>query len=194
MEERAELVRLLATVESVPETWNRRARVYGAIMGLRWRINDRQASLDAIAHASAIAGAGRASMVAGIVALVRQHGGSWQGCARDLLALLPDAAPDATRLAKRITEAACDLAAVGVVIERRREAGTGRRVLVLRVAQPAEVEPGGCDAAGHTLVNVDIAEPGGGADPDFLQRYAHAREDVAARVFGAAYGRRHCHV
>lgn len=44
--------------------------------------------------------AGGASLTATLFALLTRMGGRWEGCAGDLLALLPNAAPDATRLAK----------------------------------------------------------------------------------------------
>jgi hypothetical protein len=72
-------------------------------------------------------------LAASLTTLLRQHGGAWQGTITALLTLLPGTAADATRLARRLTDAADALAAAGVQIERRRQAGTGRRVMVLRL-------------------------------------------------------------
>jgi hypothetical protein len=178
-EERAHLAGLLATVESVPVTWNRRASVYGCIKGLRWRIEDRQARLDGMAAERAREAEQQAALASGLVGFLGEHGGRWEGTAGDLLALLPGAAHDATRLAKRL--AGDDVAAAGILIERRRDAGTGRRVLLLDLRKrESQTTPIGCDATAPMLVNDGIPDnegfrpddgaavappPGGDADP-----------------------------
>lgn len=68
----------------------------------------------------------------------------FEGTTADLLALMPDAAADATRLAKRLGGMASELAAAGVVLERRREAGTGRRVVTLRLAAEWKAATAAC--------------------------------------------------
>ena len=80
--------------------------------------------------------AGRAGKLArALLALLGEHGGAWSVTAGDLLALVQDTAADATGLAMRLGEAEGDLAAAGVMVERRRQAGTGARVLVLRLGE-----------------------------------------------------------
>ena len=172
VEERAELARLLATVESVPETYNRRGRVYDTIKGLRWRIADRQARLDTIAAKQACEAAGRAALASGIVALVRLHGGFWRGSASDLMTVLPTIAPNATQLAKLLGEEADNLAATGVRVDRWRKAGSGRRMLDLRRVNPEEAATARCDADGRESGNVVIASSG--TRPDAERGHAAA--------------------
>lgn len=146
-EERERLAELIALAPSVPVTWNRRASVYGSIKGLRWRIDNRQARLDAMAAEDEREAAGRDGLASAMARLLGAHGGRWEGTAGDLLALLPRVAPDATRLARRLANA-------GMSIARRREAGTGRRVLVLTLADGREPE-----AARETVTNDERAMP-----------------------------------
>ena len=73
------------------------------------------------------------SFAASVATMLVDHGGTWSGTAAELLALVPCAAADATRLAVRLSEAEGELAAAGVTVQRRRQAGTGRRLLVLRL-------------------------------------------------------------
>lgn len=75
-----------------------------------------------------------AELPAALAALLREHGGLWTGTAAVLLAYLPEAAVDPTRLAKRLDDAAPALGAAGVTLAWTREAGTGRRLLALRLA------------------------------------------------------------
>ncbi len=77
------------------------------------------------------------SITAAVLALLTLHGGAWSGTTADLNALLPGIAPDATRLGKLLTDAADDLAAAGITIERRRQPRTGARIMTLtRRADP----------------------------------------------------------
>jgi hypothetical protein len=72
---------------------------------------------------------------------VRIRCDAWSGTTSELLTMVPGAAADGTRLARRLTDAAADLAAAGVTVERRRQPGTGARLLVLRlVAAEGSVE------------------------------------------------------
>jgi predicted RNA-binding Zn-ribbon protein involved in translation (DUF1610 family) len=66
-----------------------------------------------------------------LVTLLGEHAGTWSGTAAELHALLPGHAVDAVRLAKALTQAAGDLTAAGITIERKRQAGTGARILAL---------------------------------------------------------------
>ena len=88
---------------------------------------------------SRTAGEERATFVGAIVTLLHEHAGTWSGTAAELHALLPGHAADAPRLAKALTQAVDDLAAAGITIERRRQPGTGARILVLtrEAEQPA---------------------------------------------------------
>jgi hypothetical protein len=81
------------------------------------------------------------AFTASLVALLDEHAGTWSGSAAELHELLPGHAADAVRLAKTLTRAADELTAAGITIERKRQAGTGARILVLtcQVDQPAAV-------------------------------------------------------
>jgi predicted RNA-binding Zn-ribbon protein involved in translation (DUF1610 family) len=63
--------------------------------------------------------------------LLDQHASVWSGTAAELHVLLPAHAADAVRLAKALTRAGEDLTAAGITFERKRQPGTGARVLVL---------------------------------------------------------------
>jgi hypothetical protein len=95
-----------------------------------------------------------ADFSASVAALLTRRGGAWQGTAAELLALLPGVAADATRLSVRLGEAAGELAAAGLVIERRRKAGTGARELALRLGE-AQLVSGATQGPGEgvTLAN-----------------------------------------
>ena len=117
--------------------------------------------------------AGRAGKLArALLALLGEHGGAWSVTAGDLLALVQDTAADATGLAMRLGEAEGDLAAAGVMVERRRQAGTGARVLVLRLGEVPflHLQGGNSEAAesvtlaaGAELPAITTAGRGGGA-------------------------------
>ena len=70
-----------------------------------------------------------------MVALLLDHGGAWQGTAGELLALVPGAAADATRLAVRLGATEGELAAAGITVQRHRKPGTGARMLALRLGE-----------------------------------------------------------
>jgi hypothetical protein len=79
------------------------------------------------------------TLAAALVTLLEQHAGAWSGSAAELHALMPGHAADPTRLAKALTQAADDLAEAGILIERKRQPGTGARTIVLtrQVEQPS---------------------------------------------------------
>ena len=81
----------------------------------------------------------RATFVGAIVTLLHEHAGTWSGTAAELHALVPGHAADAVRLAKALTQARGDLTAAGITFNRRRQPGTGARIIVLtrEAEQPA---------------------------------------------------------
>jgi hypothetical protein len=137
-EEGAELTARLAAfaAKPPPETWGRRKAAQAVITGLRARLADRQARLDAIAAQQASQAAVRHTLIEAVRRMA-----PWSGTASSLLTLVPGVAPDATRLSRLLVLLADDLAAAGVLVERRRQAGTGQRVLTL-LADGADARPG----------------------------------------------------
>jgi hypothetical protein len=79
--------------------------------------------------------------VTALVMLLSARARRWSGSAAELHALMPGHAADPTRLAKALTQAADDLAEAGITIERKRQPGTGARIIVLtrQVEQPSSV-------------------------------------------------------
>jgi hypothetical protein len=131
-------------------------------------------------------GARRGISTPQLVANLRQLA-PWSGTAADLLALLPDAAPDATRLAKRLNGMAAELGAAGVVIERERQARTGTRRLVLRlaadVALPKMPENGPDQADGIAEDNTNEPMAAGG-----WLRAAGLSQQPASPTWGSSCG------
>jgi hypothetical protein len=82
--------------------------------------------------------------VTSLVTLLTAHARGWSGSAAELHALLPGHAADPARLAKALTQAVGDLTAAGVLIERKRQPGTGARIIVLtrQAEQPPTVTAG----------------------------------------------------
>lgn len=66
--------------------------------------------------------------------LIAGHGGTWEGTAAELHGLLPDLAPDPTRLSKILGQTVDELTAAGIVFLRRRVPKTGTRLLALSLA------------------------------------------------------------
>jgi len=97
-----------------------------------------------LSQAGKDAGSRLLDLIAALVTLLTAHARGWSGSAAELHALLPGHAADPTRLAKALTQAADGLTAAGILIERKRQAGTGARIIVLtcRAEQPAAVTVG----------------------------------------------------
>ena len=74
---------------------------------------------------------------------VRIRCDAWSGTTSELLTMVPGAAADGTRLARRLTDAAADLAAAGVTVERRRQPGTGARQVGKSVDSDENGQPPG---------------------------------------------------
>ena len=117
----------------------------------------------------------------------------WEGTATELLALLPPDAgrADATRVAGVLRAAAKGLRDFGVVVETRREAGTGRRLLTLRLAQNrnAALDGGMAGDSGAERVQdtVIAAEPATVADVgDGRREHTYGTAADTARAWYAA--------
>ncbi len=107
------------------------------LIGLTVRIEERQRRIDELAEARMATDGATARVAAAIVTFIGEHG-EWTGEVAALMRLLPaGVAPSASYLSRRLNLAAPDLAAAGVVVERRRQAGTGARVLRLRLSEPS---------------------------------------------------------
>jgi len=162
-EDRTALATLLSGLANNPP----RARshkewtVQSTLIGARARAADRERRLAALAGLRESEAAKAPRLAQTVVALLGDRDGGWSGTATDLLALLPGIAADAIRLARLLVNAGADLAAAGVTVQRRREAGTGRRLLALRVGGvPSPLRARG---PGEGVPPKIQAENGGGA-------------------------------